>query len=126
MSFIKSDCGRAQAGLGESSDCTVRALAAVAEVDYMRAHEVLANHGRKKGRGVHLRKVIQSCAHSLGIELRQVRRSGSLDKLLRDFPYGSLVVRVREHAFAVRDGAVIDISEQSPARHIKGAWLRIQ
>ena len=37
--------------IGESNDCTVKALAAVCYVDYLVAHTALEHAGRKKGRG---------------------------------------------------------------------------
>jgi hypothetical protein len=52
-----------------------------------------------------------------------VRRSGSVERLIRDYPAGRLVVNTRGHAFALIDGVAHDAITTSPLCHVKRAWL---
>lgn len=120
--FCKTDAGRHSAGILESNDCTVRAFANAAGCGYERAWAALRSNGRKSGRGVNLKKIAQDVARSLGIEIKLIRRSGTLRRLIADFPDTKMIVRVRQHAFAVMNGVVLDTTQQSPNRRIKSAW----
>jgi hypothetical protein len=110
-------------GFSERRDCTVRALTNVSGAPYAEVHAIFAAHGRKNRRGIALKKVLQSVARDLGLVAQVVRRSGSVERLLRDFPVARLVVTTRGHAFAVIDGVVHDTHTTSPLRHVKCAWL---
>lgn len=110
-------------GINEHRDCTVRALTAVSSAPYATVHAVFAAHGRKNRRGVPLITVMQSVARDLGITAKVVRRSGSVERLVRDFPTGRLVVTTRGHAFALIDGVARDDHATSSLRHVKRAWL---
>ena len=110
-------------GINEHRDCTVRALTAVSGVPYSTVHSVFAAHGRKNRRGVVLKTVLQSIARDLGITARVVRRSGSVERLIRDHPLGRLVVTTRGHAFALIDGVAHDDIATSPLCHVRRAWL---
>ena len=110
-------------GFSERRDCTVRALTNVSGAAYATVHAVFASHGRKNRRGVVLKKVMQSVASDLGLVAQVVRRSGNVERLVRDFPAGRLVVNTRGHAFALIDGVVHDSIETSPLCHVKRAWL---
>jgi hypothetical protein len=110
-------------GFSERRDCTVRALTNVSGASYAEVHAVFAAHGRKNRRGIALRKVLQSVARDLGLTAQVVRRSGSVERLLRDFPAGRLVINTRGHAFAVIDGVVHDSIVTSPLCHVQRAWL---
>jgi hypothetical protein len=110
-------------GINEHRDCTVRALTNVSGAAYETVHAVFAAHGRKNRRGVALRLVMQSVSRDLGLTARVVRRSGSVERLLRDYPVGRLVVNTRGHAFALIDGVAHDAITTSPLCHVKRAWL---
>lgn len=110
-------------GFSERRDCTVRALTNVSGASYSEVHAIFAAHGRKNRRGIVLRKVLQSVASDLGLTAQIVRRSGSVERLLRDFPAGRLVINTRGHAFAVIDGVVHDSIVTSPLCHVQRAWL---
>ena len=109
-------------GFSERRDCTVRALTNVSGAPYAEVHAIFAAHGRKKRRGIVLKNVLQSVARDLGLVAQVVRRSGSVERLLRDFPTGRLVVNTRGHAFAVIDGA-FDPIETSLRCHVQRAWM---
>jgi len=110
-------------GFSERRDCTVRALTNASGASYAEVHAIFAAHGRKNRRGIVLRKVLQSVARDLGLTAQVVRRSGSVERLLRDFPAGRLVVTTRGHAFAVINGVIYDTHATSELRHVKRAWL---
>ena len=111
----------ARSSMGERRDCTVRALVALSGRDYGTVYKVFADHGRKKGEGVFLRKIIHSVGAALDLKFRNVKRGGSLEKLIRRYPTGKLAVTIRHHAFAVIDGKISDDSR--PGSHVKMAWL---
>lgn len=118
--FIATDAGRSAQ---EKGDCTVRAFTVVADVPYLVAHRACAALGRKDRRSFQkFKNKVQAVASRLGIELVQVRRSGTLGRLIRDFPTATMLVRVNRHAFAVKQGVILDLSEQSLGRRVKGAW----
>lgn len=50
---IKDDIARLSTSMGETNDCTVRALAVALDGDYTQAHSAMAGNGRKKGQGAH-------------------------------------------------------------------------
>lgn len=124
MTFEFSDGGKVNAGIAEKNDCTVRAFSIISGIDYTTTHSICAEYGRKDGKGFsNFLKSVQSIGKKLGVNLKSVKRSGTLNKLIETYPIGSLLVLVRGHAFAVVDGIVKDTGEQSGNRHVHGAWL---
>jgi hypothetical protein len=122
--FTQTDGGRHAWRIKEAKDCTVRAFALVAGVEYIDAHTACRLNGRLNCRGfVGFDSKVVKIGRLLGVELRHIRRSGTLARLLRDFPRGTLMVSVSRHAFAVVDGVVVDTHPQSPSRRIKNAWV---
>lgn len=55
----------------------------------------------------------------LGVELTQVRRSGTIGKLMAAHPSEVMICRVAGHMFATQPGEEIN----KPMRRIKGAWV---
>ena len=105
----------------ERSDCTVRALTTVSGLPYDQVHEAFRIAGRKDRRGVKAKKVIQKVCRILNLKAIQVQRSGSVRKLIKRYPVGSLFCTMRGHAFPVIDGIIKDWV--SPFVHLRGAWL---
>ena len=113
----------------ECNDCTVRALANAANVDYDVAHNVLKTHGRKDFKGAfdvqwgpaylasgfQLEGVFGTTASARSI-LRNLSKkttvkhySGmTLKRFLSANLKGSFICINRDHAFAVVDGKLID------------------
>jgi hypothetical protein len=122
--FKHNDGGLSSTGMSEKNDCTVRAFAIVSGKPYKDVHKVIETFGRKNGKGLaKCNKKVQPISKALGINLKQVCRSGSLKKLIENNPNGKMLVLVRKHAFAVVDGIVEDTWQQSVDRHVKGAWI---
>ena len=105
----------------ETRDCTIRALSLVANLPYMRVHSAFKEMGRKDGHGIIVNKVLQRVFKMLKLEAKQIKRSGSVNKLIRDNPKGNIFCLKRAHAFALIDGVTHDLDE--PNSHIKGAWI---
>lgn len=111
------------AGFQEHRDCTVRAFVNLTGAAYAAVHAVFAAHGRKNRRGFRLQTHAHDIARDLGVQLKLVRRSGSVEKLIRLHPTGKILVRTRGHAFAVVDGVIHDSFVVSGRRHVQQAWL---
>lgn len=104
----------------ERRDCTVRALSLAANLSYKDVHEAFTKFGRKNGHGVYLHRVIHKVCDELNLEIRQVKRSGTLNKFIKQFPKGNYICTKRGHAFTVIDGVVHD--EYLMGSRITGAW----
>lgn len=105
----------------ERNDCTVRAVAAVCGAGYLTAYNAIAARGRKARRRFYLERHAADIADELGHSLRLVRRSGTLARLIADFPNDRLLCHKRGHAFAVMASRVSDgTSLRSKIRH---AWI---
>lgn len=104
----------------ENNDCTVRSLSLVANLPYEEVHAAFEIAGRKKGKGVSGKKVIQQVCQVLNLQAKQVKRSGSLKKLKATYPKGRLWCLKSGHAFALIDGVVH--GELTNAQ-IRGAWM---
>lgn len=105
----------------ETRDCTVITLSLVSNINYTQIHTAFKNAGRKNGKGVYSQKIIQKVCHSLNLEAKQVKRSGTINKLVSLYPKGRLYCLKRGHAFALINGIVYDVNKLNS--HIKGAWL---
>jgi hypothetical protein len=122
--FVESDGGRAADGFAEHNDCTVRALALLSGKPYVEAHRACSCAGRKSRRRFKgFSKRVGPIARELGVSLRLVKRSGTLHKLLEQFPESDLLVSVRGHVFALKKGVVHDLTPQAPRRLVRHAWL---
>jgi hypothetical protein len=80
-------------------------------------------HGRKFRRRFRLKDHATKIAAYLGGDLRLVKRSGTVGKLIAEFPAENMIVRVRGHVFAVRDGVVLDQCPVPPRKQVIEAWI---
>ena len=105
----------------QSADCTVIALSISADIPYSKALEVMKKFGRKDNcRGSYnTKKKVTTIFKEVGLKAIQVKRSGSLERFLREFTKGVYYCLKRGHAFVVIDGKV---ENQSKGCLIKGAW----
>lgn len=110
--------------MGDRNDCTVKALALVADITYEDAHARLAARGRKNGRGWYMEDVNLELA-ALGFKVRKVSPAeyiaqypGQHKNLKnvtthhpRRFPgvfTGNYIFRSHRHVSAVVNGKLID------------------
>lgn len=112
----------AKSGLRERADCTVCAFVHASGLPYLQVHAVLARHGRRPRCGFVIETRIHRIARDLGLCLRMVRRSGTVARLVADFPRGTLIVQISEHAFAVIDGVIYDSYPTSTRCRVVRAW----
>jgi len=104
----------------ERADCTVIALAMALNVPYEFAHQVLKTHGRKDKRGFYIEKAIQSVCKELGFTAKQIKRSGSVRKFIKNNPAGNFLCTKRGHAFAIIDSVPFNLDTIDS--HLLGAW----
>jgi hypothetical protein len=110
----------------ETNDCTVRALAAAAQIPYDVAHATMANYGRRFGKGtVHSTQVKAYAEH--GGQLRAIFGTTkgasyraysakdvphvdgiTLGRLINEIPMGRFICIMRGHAFAIVDRQLAD------------------
>jgi hypothetical protein len=110
----------------ETNDCTVRALAAAANIPYAQAHATMAKHGRKFGDGTfhetqikayeeHGGKLRAIFGNTKGARFRAnvVKNVPHVDgitlgTLIENIPMGRFVCIMRGHAFAIVDRKLAD------------------
>jgi hypothetical protein len=106
--------------LTERKDCVVRALAVAGKLTYARAHELLAEAGRKNGCGTPHSSIQQAVAQLFpgAVKIRAPNRSCPLAQMLLFgyFDKGSYLVITTRHALAVVDGTVHDWKLQEKFR----------
>lgn len=117
--FFQSDAGSYPL---EDCDCAVRAFSIAGYLPYWEAHNAFANEGRKSKRGVMIADYARPVAKRLGLQIRKVRTPRTLRGFLARYPEGNFILHVREHAFAVLNGIVHDVSPESDRRRILDAW----
>ena len=102
------------------ADCTVKALATVADIGYELAEQIALDGGRKLGRTGNSLRIIEA-AKRHGLKFRKLRFTNkTVAKFCRLHPVGRFYLRKRGHAFAVLDGAVMDWT--SPNSIVVSAW----
>ena len=104
----------------ERADCCVRALSLASNLSYEEVYQAFKKCGRKNSQGTPI-KIIKKTLKLLPINVKQVKRSGSVNKLIRLFPKGNYFCYKYNHAFAMIDGITHDLI--STNSHINGAWL---
>lgn len=143
--WVYDDGGRLAAGFkGEAGDCTVRAIAIAAEMDYREVYDALFDRGRRKWEGT-LTGAALTRAASPRNGIHPAITRGYLDWLgwewtptmgigsgctthLRpeELPAGRIIVRLSRHLAAVVDGVVHDTFDCSRdgTRCVYGYWHR--
>lgn len=120
--YAISDPGQA-AGMKERADCTVCAFVHVSGKRYAKVHAAFARRGRKNRCSFDLNSHLHRIAADLGFRARLVRRSGTVARLLRDFPRGRFIVHISGHAFAIVNGVIHDSWSPSKLSRVKQAWV---
>ena len=134
----------------ETNDCFVRAFAAAADVDYDTAHSfVKKTFGRPDKKGTANYQIIKTMAelqqNGLTIGNRKydveviarplltnryklhgeiIDRKKTVKSFIKSLPKGNFIVCVSQHAFAVKDGVLIDNKgeEFRPTRKVLAAY----
>ncbi|NDC19280.1 MAG: hypothetical protein EBZ87_03320 [Microbacteriaceae bacterium] len=118
----KVDGGSKESGLNEKSDCTIRALAVSAGIDYPVAHRIGRDAGRRNRCGFNVGKLIKE-AKKNGLQFYKVIRSSvTISKFLQRYPKGRFYCRRSGHAFGVIDGVILDTTPNTPYQRITEAY----
>ena len=126
IGYHYTDGGRKQAGIKDDRDCTVRALSIFFDIDYAHAHKVCAKFGRKNKRGFSsekFKKAIKSIIRQTQKNAVQVARKGSVQKIIKKYCDNNLLILLHDHAFAVKNGIIMDSWKPSINCHVKHAWI---
>lgn len=134
----------------EKNDCFVRALAAATDTDYDLAHSVAKDtFNRENKKGTQNMDIITEMkkAEKEGLQMgdlnfkvrvlkghhthntyklygKFVDRKKTVKSFIKDHPKGNFLVTVSKHAFAVKDGMLVDNKgeEFRPTRKVDGAY----
>lgn len=131
--YIPSDFG-----IVESKDCAVRAIANVGAYSYPVALKLMAQEGRRQGRGTPwdvLDKVYKMAGASnityYGGRMRKMAQKHSvpfrekgmtLETFLERHPKGRYVVVITGHAVAVVDGTTVDVGYNRAGKRLMASY----
>jgi len=107
ITFCKDSYAEVTGFTDENQDCSVRAFAAAACLDYQYVHGLFYKHGRRNGRAT----PGSVTAAVLAEQFPSVKREFTYCRLaawVSAHPKGHYVVHVNKHALAVVDGVVYD------------------
>ena len=108
----------------EAKDCTVRALAHIADMPYSEAHATMASFGRKPRRGVPRPDVIKAYT-SKGLTYIQRTDRPTLAQFMRadGAMHERLVISMRGHVFAIVNGTQLDLGKCGPRTRVLGYYV---
>lgn len=119
---ILCDGGKTVAGIKDSSNCTVRALAISAGIPYTKADEIITKAGRKRNCGFRSTKVM-AAAKKNNIKSRKLKyQSITIQKFLAKHQEGRFFCCISRHAFAVVDGIIYDTVINKPLQRIRAVY----
>ena len=122
MQHILCDGGKAQAGINDDNNCTVRALAITAGISYKKADAIATEAGRKRNEGFEPFKLMRSVRKN-GIKARKICcGQQSLKQFLKSYPKGRYWTCTTDHAFAIIDGVIYDTLKLRPQTKVVGAF----
>lgn len=126
QTFKKSDAGRsASRRPRQSNDCTVRAYALAAGIAYDEAYDLLAEAGRKSGRGFGFRKFIEAKGYVwIGFPAVKGERRMNPYRFAAEHPHGRFILKTAKHVFPVIDGVILDDVPPRLDRCVYGAWTK--
>lgn len=110
------------------NDCTVRALAIVANIAYDEAYDLLSERGRICNKRFFFpNKAKDDCIAGLILKWKSFpaikgQERMNIGKFGIEHPKGIYVCKTAKHVFAVIDGVVYDSFESYPERCIYGMW----
>jgi hypothetical protein len=108
-------------GYNERNDCAVRALYLASGMPYQTAYSLCEQAGRKPNRGFNnVFYYLLLGAH--GFEERPHYTGLYLGHAIRNMREGRFILYVRNHFFAVINGAVYDQMPQGPRRRVKWCY----
>ena len=119
---VKTDGGLSKTRFREYRDCTIRALALSAGIEYSTAHRIGRDAGRKRRCGFFPDRLLKQAEQS-DIKYSKLPDSQvTIEEFIRTHSKGSFYCRRSGHAFAVVDGIILDNVRNTPRQKIKEAW----
>jgi hypothetical protein len=126
LKVIKADGGHKLSGIKDSSNCTVRTLAIVANIEFEHADEIATKAGRKRNQGHWPKKIITVAKKDFGMKFQKLKfKRYTVNKFIKKYPEGRYWVSRRGHSFAIIDGVVYDITLNKPRQIIYEAYKLI-
>lgn len=121
MQHILCDGGKAQAGIDDENNCTVRALAITAGIPYKKADEIVTSIGRKRNHGLPVNKfpdLIQKIReHKIKIDMLD-HNPITIQRFIKENPIGRFFVCTNRHALAICDGVIYDAHINKPRQRL--------
>lgn len=104
----QNHCQLISHSFAEHNDCTVRAVAIAAQVDYAKAHHAMKVEGRRNRCGAYPRQYFDALK-KMGMMLTdRTFHSCTARTIAQQFPRGTFLVQVSRHVFCMRDGVIHD------------------
>ena len=135
IAYIYNDAGRKQSRPSERKDCTVRALAISAKINYVVAHDFLKERGRRC-RKTFLFPKKRSDDYALGyafiwkaFPLRWWgKKRMNPERFAIEFSKGVYICKTVKHVYVVIDGIINDIEKVSwfDGKCVYGCWKVIK
>lgn len=128
---VKTDGGLGKTRFKEYRDCTIRALALSAGIEYATAHKIGRDAGRKKRCGFYPERLLEEAKKSDINFFKIIDRHGdgvrtfqptTIEEFIKNHPTGKFYCRRSGHAFAVVDGIILDNVRNTPRQRITDAW----
>lgn len=117
---------KAKQAYGEKLDCTVRALAAVAEIPYQLAHKIAKASGRINGEGWYTHLVVEK-AKDFDFCFQHIDFVGSIGKFAKEHPVGRFLIDRPGHAFCIVNGYIVDDQiSTTPRKKVQSAWKFVE
>ncbi len=107
--------------LPEKNDCTVRALARATGASYPEVHARLKEAGRPDGKGFDLTGFLEKNKLMFGHRIEPLNvPPQKLGEVRKHFRTGRLIFSTWRHAFASRDGILVDAGPDSQV--VRNVW----
>lgn len=125
---VFTDGGQRDAGIRDTNDCTVRAMATATNSPYDVAHTFMAENGRRKGKGAFFESILARNGYrALGYTFTRTAtfyRSRGIKSAMARNPQlrtGTWILKMRTHVATLKDGKVYD-SFDSSRKDVLWAW----
>jgi hypothetical protein len=128
IKYLRTDSGRRAAGFpDERNDCVVRAIAGGLDVPYAEAHALCKDEFSRRDkcgtRNFEFFKWMNSITKNIINDVVHGKcKSITVEKFVAENPKGTFICRYSGHAFAVRDGVMLDTTTPRGGRRITHVW----
>lgn len=133
MDITYINCKEAAQKLGETNDCTVKALAISAQISYGKAHFIMGSVGRKDKKGANMRQIVAALnkirvtpldKSDIKVARQELGRRVTPKTFAKLHPTGSYYCVTCSHAIAIRNGVVEDWTAER--KHQIIAYVKVE